>query len=1226
MLDQVLAAPLNRTEAAGVAHFGEHSTGGRCRGTVEAAGVEMRREALISSYTRWARRCDGRRERDQARTVGATSFYDNSFTQTTAGVASHRRGAAAAEKRKQGTSEIGTCAAASDNGRLEMKTSTVAARDGRNDRALVLFSPSAAGASTQTLLRQSLRRARVLRRGDIMNDLSRGVSLARGTSPIRGLPPFFERPPQLEPGVPRAPPSAPTQLTERALAVVTGGHDRVRSVASNAPGRVTGVRAVACATPTGGMAQTNAPSTLEVAGRLSNAFPGEAKTTAAPGLLDNSMLEIERNCERSSLDMILSGRDVIDADRRWFGPTRCSIVQIWPGASGRFAAEIQAGGGDRGRRERSEAGEESLPTVTARFPPGVDAPTGTPGGWACRDITVWTRATSSEVGVVEGNVRNSGPATARQQACASLPSSTEPGHGNTASAKEKQMVVRSSPDRRNTKPTQGVTDGNLGALTQSENDAVATAAVQRLPDAGDNEQQQMIPFRAYGDVLGAGAEHTTAVSPAGTRSGIHEAEAPRPKPRQTGSDQCNSRGCSEGGGRLLLCDALPRADDVYALRPSPVDICVRQRRIRQSASPLGSRAPSRPVEPAEKVPGVDPTPPDGETRMVPYAKPGPAAGTRTDDNKKNGAEGERLHPSLALGEKGGRRWSEPWSNSGGGLGTRVHQQDLGRVEVPPGCARAIVPGSYTGDGVVAPPNAVGMSQAQELAAKHSCLPKTASESRRRSDDTQVPTGAENKISSEVAEVFAQGSISDVADRREGDESRGLGEKVVDHAGDGSKPERTGDVISTIHGGADSDSGELRTPIEQESTAVSPPGTPDNLPIFIFPKGQQPQTKAQPSTAADTENCGLATSPPQERLLLSPPCSSSPLPPETLGESVVNQTELDDAKAATTEPAPAAPAESTTWEDSMTKSTPAPRELLLLSPPCSSPPLPLETLGESVVHQTELDDTEATTTEPAPAAPAEGTTREDSTTKSMPAPQERLLLSPPCSSSPLPSETLGESVVHQMELDDAGAATTKPASAAPAESTSWEDSTTKSTPAPQECLLPSSPCSSGPLTLKAVGESEVHQTEHDSTEAATTEPASAAPAEGATPGDSTTRSTPASSSPAAPPSTGLAPQPPLSSPLPRSPPPLRPKQSAPPTTAIADVDAGAELGSSVELFLTDTAIRDVNAGNDGRVSSARATHLQLHEGHERGRPGLRAAGQGRDEPEDVKRGSQTPACK
>lgn len=986
--------------------------------------MERRREALISSYTRWASRCDGRRKRHQARTVGVTSFYDDSSTQTTAGVALDERGAAAAEMRKQGTSEVGTLVVASDyRGRTTTKRSTDTARNGRNDRALVLFSPSA-GASRHSLLHQSLRRARVTRRGNIMYDLSRGVSPVRGTSPFRGLPPFYGGPPpQPEPDVLHAPPPVAAEVTERALAVLTGGHDCVRSVAAHPPARGAGERVVACAAPASGMLQTKDLSTLEVAGRSSsNACSGATAPATAPGWPEDTELEIEHPLEGSSLDIIPSGGPVIGADRYSPGSTGCSIVQSLPSAAGRFAGEHGAGEGHIGQRTRSDLEGESLPTLTARFRLGSGTPAVASGGSYCRDLTVWTRATASEGRIAERNVcTSSGPATGRK-VCVALPSSTESGCRNTTSAEEKQMVVRSSPDHRNRSLS-----GNLDALAGAENDAVAMALVPRLPNTDGDEQQQMTPFQGYGGIPGAGAEHTTVVLPARTHSGIPQEEAARSKPRQVGSDQCNTGGGGEGGGRLLLCGALPRgADDVNAFRPSPPDIFVRQRRIGQSATPRGSHLPSN-FKPAVKITDVDSVPPDGETRIVSYAKVGSAARTCTSGNEKDGAEGELLHPSLALQGKGDGRWSEPGSNSGGGVGTRAHQQDLGQVEVPLPCSTAIVPRSCTGEGVAGLPNAVDLFQAKEP-AKPACLHESANRSRRR-DDTQVPTGAESRISSEIADVFAQGDIS-VAGQQEGDdEARRLDEKVVDHAVDDNKPEGKSGVLSTTRERADS--GELRASIEQKFPSVSPPEAPGNLPVF--PEGPQPQTKAQPSAARGTESCGLAT--------------------------------------------------------------PSPQELLLLSPPGSSSPLPLEALGESAVRQTDHDDPDAATTEPASAAPVKGTTRRDSTTKSTP--------------------------------------------------------------------------------------------------------------------------------PAAPPSTGFAPQPPLPSPLPRSPPPLRPKQSSPPTIAVAD--GGAEPGSSIELFSTDTALCDTDADGDDRVSSARAVHRRRHEDHGRRRPELCAAGHGRAEEGDIERGCQTPAC-
>lgn len=1016
MLEQVLAAPANRVETAEVARSGELSQGGTCCRTAEAAKVERRRETLINSYTHWASTRDRRRtKRDQARTVGAISSSEDSSVQGTVGTTLDKRGAAATGKRKQGTSEVGTLVTASGYGRPTINGSVDTARGGHNDRALISFSPTV-GASRQLLLYHSLRRARVLGRGNSTYGLSRGASLVRETPPFRGLQLFYDRRSPPESDVLDALPPAPAEVTERAISIVTEAPDCTRSIAVRPRARHNGVCVIA-----GVMPPTKARSTLEVAEMSMSKASPQAVETGCPA---DRKLEIEHPLQGSSVDIIPSRSPVVGAERYAFGSINFSSVHNSLCASGRFARENEAGGVDNDQRKLSEVEEESLPTLASRVRPRSGTYTGVHGESSCRDIIVSTRALASEGRIVKRKVCNSVPATSRVRSA--LLSSTAPDCRNTTRSEEKQRVAGFPPPHSNTSLREEVTDINLDALMQSGNTAVEMAIVPRLPHPDDDEQRQMTPFLGYGGRPGAGSDHTTVVLPVEVRSVFPKMEAHRSQPK-VGCDQYTAGG---GSGRLLLCDGRPRADDVRTLRPSLEDIGVRQRRSGQSTM-NGSNVPPRPVAPAVKVVGVDSILPDSsETSIIPYAKAGAAARTCTSDSTKKGVGGELPHPTLAPQGNGNGRWSEPWNNGGSSVGTIAHQQDLGYFEVPPICARAIVPRPYIGEGDVVPQTAVDLFHAKEPA-------KPALQNAKKSqitDDTPASAGAESKCPSGKAAVSAQGDTK-VSQQHKGDEAAGLGEAVINHhSADDNQPEGKGGVLSATRRGKDS--GELCASAGPDKSSVSPPGAPGNLPTF--PAGPQPETEIQPPTAGGKDNCGLAAPPPLACLPVLPPCLSSPLP--------------------------------------------------------------LAALGESVVHQTERDDTELATVGPVSAALVKGMTGEDSTTKA----------------------------------------------------------------------------------------------------------------------------TPAGSSPAAPPPTGFAPQPPALSPLPRSPPPLRSKQSAPSTTAVAD--AGVELGSSVELFSVDTALRDTNLDDDDRVLSTPVVHRRRHEYHDRRWTELCAAGQGRAEHEHTERGCTSPACK
>lgn len=492
------------------------------------------------------------------------------------------------------------------------------------------------------------------------------------------------------------------------------------------------------------------------------------------------------------------------------------------------------------------------------------------------------------------------------------------------------MVVGFQSHHRNRNLTEKVTDGNLTASIQAGNASVAMELVPRLPNTDDDdEQQQRTPFLGYGGMSGAGTGRTTVILPSESHSGIPQKETPRSQPRQVGSNQHRAGGGSECGGRLLLCDARPREDDMNTARSSTANTCVRQRRIDHSATPRGSHRPSRPAGPAVKGTGVDSVLPDAETRMVPYTKRGSAARTITRDNAKNGVEGGLLHRPLALQGRGGGRWSEPWSNSGGGVGTTAHQQDLGQVEVPPSCARAIVPRSDIGEGVVVLPSAADLLRAKEP-AKPTCLSRHsrhANKSQKR-NDTPAPARAESDTSSGNAEFSAQGDAN-VTDQQEDDETTRGGKAVINHSDGDNRPEVEGGVLSATRGGTDAR--ELVASVEQEVFSESPRGTPSIL--LTFAEGPLPHTEGKSSTAGGKGNCVLATPPSPEGLLASSSFSAH------LDEPVVYSTEPHGTQLA-------APVRGTTRADSTTYSTPtgsspaaAPLSAGFTWQPPSSSPLP-----------------------------------------------------------------------------------------------------------------------------------------------------------------------------------------------------------------------------------------------------------------------------------------------
>lgn len=895
MLDQVLAAPANRVGTGEIALPGGLGKDGSCSKTAEAVEVERRRETLINSYTHWTSRRSRRIQRDQAKTMGAVPSFDDSSIQETAGAVLHKRAAAAAEKRQQGVPEVRTLVVASDNGRPSIHRSTGTAGNGRNNRALVLFSPTT-GASRQLLLCESLRRARILRRGDDMYCVSRWESLVRRTPPFRGAQLCYDGSSQLELDWLHAPFCPLAEVMERALANVTQGDGCARSIAVHPRVRGAGVCVVACATSACGMPRTRVVLTREVGGSLSNAFPKATATATAQGRSKGNKLEVEHLPEESSPDMIPRRSPVIGADRYSVGSTNFSISRNLPSTCGRFAGEEGIGESDNGQRKRSEAEEERVPDPAARVRAGSSTPAGTPGGTSCRDITVRARASTSEGKIVRRKGCSSVLKIPRQ-VCGSLSSSTELDCTNTTSMEEKRAERRSPPRHRKRSEREEVTDGNLEALVQAGKTTVETVAAPRIPNTEDDDQQQISPFLGYGGTSRARPNYVAVVLPVGAHFGTQRMAAPQSEPQPVGFDFYDTGGGSKCGGRLLLCNARPRADNEDDLRPSPADIHVRQRRIGHSATLRGSHLPSWPIGPAVKVAAVDSILPGDETRVVPYTEAGSAARTCTSDNTKHGAGGKFLHPTLALQGKGGGRWSGPWSNSCGGVGTTAYQKDLGQVEVPPSCAAAIVPRLCSGEGLVSTPKVV-------KPAKPPCLPINTSNSR-----TQAPARAESQISSGTAEVSAQGDMISVADRQEGDEAGGSGEEMVLYPVDDNKRDKGG-LLSTTHGGADAS--ELRASKGQELSSVSASGTPGKLPTF--PEGPQPRAEAQLPTSSGTYGHGSSASSPLACPLVSPPCSSS-LPQE-------NHTERDGTEQAATESASAPPAKDTTSGDSTTGPTPA----------------------------------------------------------------------------------------------------------------------------------------------------------------------------------------------------------------------------------------------------------------------------------------------------------------
>lgn len=878
VLDQVLTMPANQEDTANIRPAGGLSKDDR-KSTEKLAEMERRRQNLINSYARWAKR-RGRHQRGDA-----GYFSHDSCKPGTSPVAPGKRGTA--RDGKENEENMRTPAAASCHGRGfstgrcgDGTTHARWSREGSNDRALVLFS---AGSSKQLFPSQNFRRARIIARGrgsyNYAARLAHGVTLCHELQFLRG-----SRLSSNGYGVIPAPPaetealSCPAEITERALAIVLPP-----------PPPDARISVVACAEPATAMPLRIPKSILGAAQtRVLTAPPEAAVAITAPRRPNCSDQEIEQRLQGSSFATIPSRRPVIGT------VTNIRDVEELPHASGLIAGTNNAGEAENNQAQLLEPGQKCKPPSAAVWP-GSGFPRETSRRSSGQNVVAPAQSILPEGKTAEREVCLLLPKVSQLTRGASMCQQTchvgsdksihltEPDVGKLVNT-VKERASRIPPQHSRTSSTKEASDDAYDILAKADSPAVIAESFARHP----THNEKVVSFLGNGGMTEV-KEKCTSVQvvdialPVGGHSALPRMEVLGTQPQ--GFDQHNN---NDGSGPLLLCDARVLVDDSST---STSEIYTQQG-PRDQGLALAPRPFRRPTAKISNA-GVDSVRVDGELRIVPHGFSGCAVRTST---RKPLKEWKREpHPTLAIQGDDNEQHSKPWCNSIDSIAVVGCQQASGQVGAPPADTRLSSQSRHFGGN--GSPNAMVPLREIEPVKPPSLPQNMHSGSGKNIIAVQPVTDTSSKT--EAASIQDEVGVLDVVGQLEDNVVVGLNDHGIKHSARDNQQEKGGGALFPRD--RDEEPGKPGLLIGGEIPRASPVGTPsidNDLPPFL--EGPAAQQEAPPSLARGEDNLTFSTvCPPPSLLFVSPCYPPRSLQLATVGEPVVHETEREGGVKLTT---------------------------------------------------------------------------------------------------------------------------------------------------------------------------------------------------------------------------------------------------------------------------------------------------------------------------------------